>query len=470
MYKKTKAILLVVGMVALLIILAIVFGGANNAGAQDIVNPHPTPPANSVTNAMLKSNAVQDNVVATNAGIQASKIATSTSQDFVNDATETYTGNWQFTQLPTVPTSTPSNNTQVVSYGFLSANAVTLATTSHTPTISVPVVASSVSFSYSGAIASWTVPTVSPYTLSNITIHATGGAGGGGANGGGAGGSGDSVTGTISLTPGTVLWISVGNSGGGSSYNSCASATFNGGGVACSGGGAGGGYTLIANSSTFTTSTILMLAAGGGGAGAGASNPSGTAAFPSGNTGSIGYTGNTGGVGGTQSAGGSGGTGDRINGVAGSFMQGGSAATSSYNIYGGGGGGGGGIYGGGGGGSTSNQTQPSGAGGGGGASYVNSLLISTSTSASNNTGAGSLVISYTENPTITGNDFGGQMIIPSTLTTGTIMFGTQFNSAPGCNLMPSMSARAYGSSTASQLNFTFTQAVTTGSYIGWVCI
>lgn len=61
-------------------------------GSAQIYNPHPTPPSNSVTNAMLTATAVGDNVVDPANPITAEKIATDTTLQFVTNRADTING------------------------------------------------------------------------------------------------------------------------------------------------------------------------------------------------------------------------------------------------------------------------------------------------------------------------------------------------------------------------------------------
>lgn len=190
MNDKLKKIALVAAILAAGMILLLFAGGFGSAGAQEISNPHPTPPSNSITNAMLQNGIVYDANVNASAGIQASKIATSTSQDFVNDATETYTGNWQFTNYPTVPTGTPPSN-GAPSLSYLQSNYVALSG-GGTPIISQNGGALvTVATSTAGTVFSWTAPT----GVTSVTVTISGGGGGGAANlAQGTGGSGGNMS------------------------------------------------------------------------------------------------------------------------------------------------------------------------------------------------------------------------------------------------------------------------------------
>ena len=200
-------------------------------------------------------------------------------------------------------------------------------------------------FSYTGAIQTFTVPS----GVTTLTVTLSGGGGGSGNNQNTNGGSGALVSGTITVTPGQVLTVIVGQ-GGMSNRGSATggSASFGGGGAGGSytpggvaGSGAGGGRSAIQNNSG-----VDLVSAGGGGGGGG------------GNTGSNGGLVGGGFNGGTQSSGGAG-SGTTYKGSSGTgpassiiTIQGGAGFTNNGGIGSAstGGGGGGGYYGGGGGG------------------------------------------------------------------------------------------------------------------------
>jgi gliding motility-associated-like protein len=228
-------------------------------------------------------------------------------------------------------------------------------------------------FSYTGSIQNWTVPT----GVTSLSFTAEGAQGGSGTAGYGVGGLGGRVQGSLSVTPGQALSIYVGqmplsNIGG-----------FNGGGNGANNtyGRGGGGATDIRIGGVALANRVVVAAGGGGG---------GTNCFSAGqNSGGVGggATGGNGyqcnqqtnyvGFGGSQTAGG-------INlgglGQTGGLGQGGNGGTT----YGGGGGGG--YYGGGGG---------SYGGGGGGSSYALATVVSNSIVTSGvRTGNGQLTISW----------------------------------------------------------------------------
>ena len=120
----------------------------------------------------------------------------------------------------------------------------------------VPNIVQPVTFSYTGAAQTYTVP----INTASITITLVGASGGG--SGGYSPGLGARVTTTLSVTPGTTYTIMVGGQGAISTLGG-----FNGGGAApsASGGFSGGGATDIRTSATDLT-TRIAVAGGGGGA------------------------------------------------------------------------------------------------------------------------------------------------------------------------------------------------------------
>lgn len=247
----------------------------------------------------------------------------------------------------------------------------------------------SVTFNYTGAMQTWTVPPC----VTSINVIVAGAKGGGN-----TGGNGARITATLNVTPGQVLNIFAGGQGG------CGNSSggWNGGGTgwasspansaynSCGGGGASDiriGGTALANR--------VIVAGGGGGKSGGSGNVAGGAANC--NNGAAGTsTYGSGGGGGTQTSGGTAGTpwaGTPPGGSAGTLGiggQGGFWSTAS------GGGGGGGYYGGGGGG---NDGCCTGANGGGGGGAGSSLVPAGGTClAANNTGNGYVTITYIVGP------------------------------------------------------------------------
>ena len=228
-------------------------------------------------------------------------------------------------------------------------------------------------FSYTGSIQNWTVPT----GVTSLSFTAEGAQGGSGTAGYGFGGLGGRVQGSLSVTPGQALSIYVGqmplsNIGG-----------FNGGGNGANNtyGRGGGGATDIRIGGVALANRVVVAAGGGGGGTNCFSGNQNNGGVGGGATGGNGYQCNQQtnyvGLGGTQTAGGNnlGGLGQ-----AGGLGQGGNGGTT----YGGGGGGG--YYGGGGG---------SYGGGGGGSSYALATVVSNSIVTSGvRTGNGELTISW----------------------------------------------------------------------------
>jgi hypothetical protein len=238
----------------------------------------------------------------------------------------------------------------------------------------------SVTFAYTGAADSWTVP--AGVTSATFDLY--------GAQGGGSAGNalffaglGGELKATLAVSAGTSIQVTVGGQGAG------LAAGFNGGG----GGGFGGGGASDIRVGGTGLADRKLVAGGGGGAGRTAcvtNADGGAGGGVSGSPGNAGCDGFVAGGGGTQTTGGTGGGG----GVAtdGAFGVGGSGSEL-------GGGGGGGWYGGGGG----NQ-----AGGGGGSSYPdpNNLpagVSNVTTTSGVQTGDGQITITYTL-PGVQGHD------------------------------------------------------------------
>jgi len=224
-----------------------------------------------------------------------------------------------------------------------------------------------VGFNFTGADQTYTVPN----GVTQLLLKIWGAAGGGGDGADGhtpRGGSGAFVEAILSVTPGEVLTVVVGEGGwtgpevgtpltsygnGGTTGNTPLSTH-----AAFTPGGFGGGLSGIANSDK---TTWFAIAGGGGGASRGPKGAGGGGGHPSGLVAGNGYGSDSGsgsgrGGGGTQTAGGSGGTGGRLaNGQAGSALTGGNTASSVAGAGGAGwfgGGAGAGFYNGGGGGSS----------------------------------------------------------------------------------------------------------------------
>jgi trimeric autotransporter adhesin len=237
--------------------------------------------------------------------------------------------------------------------------------------LSVMARAQTVSFNFTGAVQTYTVP--AGVTL--ISVNAAG------ACGGRAyqpiysrGGYGARVTCTMNVTPGQVLNIYVGGGGGFGGIGTAGTGGFNGGAIGSLfpsnyGGGGGGGATDIRMGGTALSNRVIVAGGGGGGAYNYGATDYDRGGDGGGLTGEAGWGANSvgqGGQGGTQTAGGAGSTYSSPNGSPGTLGNGGAGTTASSS----GGGGGGGYYGGGGGYWT---------GGGGGSSFTDPAVTSNVT-------------------------------------------------------------------------------------------
>lgn len=278
-------------------------------------------------------------------------------------------------------------------------------------------------FSYTGAVQTFTVPA----GVTSIAFVVTAGSGGnagpgtGGTNAGGSGttgGTGGSVTGTLTVTPSSSLNLYVGGAGsitGLVTPTTRFSGGFNGGGsaltYACntsSRSGTGGGASDIRVGGTALANRVVVAGGGGGagftncvgnanyfdkgGAGGSGASGQGSNGFGTDTTYVAGY-----GYGATQSAAGSVNSGAPYyysTNCAGSLGIGGSTAMpSTAGWCGQGGGGGGGYYGG--------AAGPAG-GGGGGSSWYNSSLVTVSGNpySSTNVGNGVITLTYLAAPSV----------------------------------------------------------------------
>lgn len=184
-----------------------------------------------------------------------------------------------------------------------------------------------------------------------------------------AGGKGGYATGTLAVTAGESLRVTVGGT-----PSAAGAGGFNGGGLSEGGGAGGGGGSDVRQGGTALADRVIIA---GGGGGAGESNGGGQGGGTSGADGS----GPAAGGGGTQVAGGAAGGGDAS---AGALGQGGAADGSLAA-----GGGGGGYYGGGGGGINVTRGAP----GGGGSGYTGGVT-SASMESGVREGNGVIVITY----------------------------------------------------------------------------
>ena len=242
-------------------------------------------------------------------------------------------------------------------------------------------------FDYSGSIVNFTVPA----GVTSLTIKALGAQGGNGGSGSTAGGLGASMQGTITVTPGQVLKILVGQQG--IQNKGCGN-----------GDGGGGGGSFVTDNSN----NPLVIAGGGGGASYYSNAGQNASITTSGTGGGGGGTGGSNGTGGSapSASGGGGLTGNGANsGWNGGYLTGGKSFTnggtggpgypgySSDGGFGGGGGthscciggGGGGGYSGGAGGGSCN------AGGGGGSYNAGTGPVNT---AGVQTGNGQVIITW----------------------------------------------------------------------------
>jgi hypothetical protein len=240
-----------------------------------------------------------------------------------------------------------------------------------------------VSFNYTGAVQTWTVPA----GVNQIFIDVAG------AQGGNynlvQGGKGGKISCRMAVIPGTLFYITV---GGQSSTNS---AVFGNGGNGGTGantsrnGMAGGGLSAFATANPLTQANALIIAGGGGGAtgriggfGGGTSGANGFATNPS-----------RGGKGGTQVAGGVAGTvfdNNTVLPTAGSTLTGGRGGSVTSSTWTAGGGGGAGFFGGGGGVGGGNEIG----GGGGGSSWSHVSCLQLSNISNFNKGNGRIFIYY----------------------------------------------------------------------------
>ncbi len=245
-------------------------------------------------------------------------------------------------------------------------------------TITIAVPSGSQTFSYTGAQQSWTVPG----GVSSVDIECWGAQGGTSTY---TGGNGGYASGTLSVSPGDVLYVYVGQS------PTSTTGGFNGGGNSGGSGKGGGGASDVRYGGASLSNRVIVGAGGGGGGYMGSSFTGSNGAYGGGLTGGTSTQSSGGwssGEGGTQSAGGAS-TGCIAAGTSGTFGQGGNGINggSSYPT-GWGGGGGGGYYGGGGGGNCGG-----GVGGGGGSSYYGGVSSGTTT-ANTRSGHGQVIISW----------------------------------------------------------------------------
>jgi len=206
-----------------------------------------------------------------------------------------------------------------------------------------------------------------PAGVTSLAVTAVGAGGATSSCGDVAGGEGASLSATVAVSPGEVLFVGVG--GPGQRTLNCGSGGGSGGvggggsGSGQAGGGGGGASLVGVGSPSPGFDSLLVVAGGGGGGGTSAASATGGNAGAAGGPGEDGAVGGGAGTGSAGGAGGAAGSYSGESGADGAFGTGGTGGTSPYE---GAGGGGGGYYGGGGGGGD----QDGGAGGGGGSSFT----------------------------------------------------------------------------------------------------
>ena len=257
-----------------------------------------------------------------------------------------------------------------------------------------------VTFTYTGDYYLWTIPS----GVTTITFDVIGAAGGSAS--GGAGGKGGRITGNLSVTANSNLYVYVGGQGTSATntadqtsaggWNGGGSGTFDNSGQVQNGAGGGGGSDIRTSTNL---STRLIVAGGGGGAASSNCGAGGAGGGTTGGTGNFCSSAVAGG-GGTQSGGGTAHT--NRGATAGTLGQGGSAA--SANAWGSAGGGGG-YYGGGAGSSTADHGAGYSASGGGGSSFSNATYASSvAHTQGHQSGNGQIVIGYST-PDVTAPSF-----------------------------------------------------------------
>jgi hypothetical protein len=248
-----------------------------------------------------------------------------------------------------------------------------------------------VTFNYTGAIQTWTVPA----GVNFVYVEAFGAQGGN--QGPNIGGRGGKVSCSLPVTPGQVLHITV----GGQSSNNIAVFGFGGNGGSATNHGtvarAGGGLSGISSADPITQANAFLIAAGGGGcASSGFAGSGGAGGGLNGTDAPSTYGGTpTRGRGATQLAGGAAGSPFDANSIlptAGSAISGGTGGSVSglNSNWNGGGGGGAGFFGGGGA-AGGGDAQGS---GGGGSSWTSNSCINVQNISNSNSGHGYIHIYY----------------------------------------------------------------------------
>jgi hypothetical protein len=253
-----------------------------------------------------------------------------------------------------------------------------------------PVYKNNITFQYTGAIQTWTIPA----GVTTLFVESFGAAGGDANTT--LGGKGGKVTSNIPVIPGQVIYITV----GGKPTTQTPVYGYAGTGGYCSGNSssvsrAGGGLSAIATANPLTQTNALLIAAGGGGASFGYS-PNSTGGNGGGTTGADGVGGfnsNCQGRGGSPTSGGIAGTPydpNTTQPTAGSAINGGNGGVVSVSTHNGGAGGGAGYFGGGGG-AGGGAAQ---GGGGGGSSWTHASCANTLHFSGVNSGNGYIIIYY----------------------------------------------------------------------------
>ncbi len=255
-------------------------------------------------------------------------------------------------------------------------------------------------FAFTGAAQSFVVPA----WITQVTISASGAAGG--SDGCFNPAAGGTTTATIPVSPGETLTVYVGGAGAAGTSAGPGAGGFNGGGTGgrntvvgvptmWSSGGGGGASDVRRGGATLADRVVV---AGGGGGAAGATGGQGGGATGATGGQCTGALCAPGGAGGTQATGGASGDVDAgSGGTAGSLGTGGDGAAGSTCNCAAGGGGGGGYYGGGGGGGFTGACASNyGGAGGGGSSFADPAATGITMLAGTQNGDGQVTIAYDE--------------------------------------------------------------------------
>jgi hypothetical protein len=240
------------------------------------------------------------------------------------------------------------------------------------PSLTLPLAVNQ-TFHCSGQAQQWTVPP----GVSQLQVHAVG-ASGTAPDGGSKGGLGAEIYGGMTVSPGQVLTVRVGCSGGFGGHSGGGSGS----GTIDESGGRGGGSSTV----SIGASTVVEAGGGGGGGGdAGTRNSPDFTFFPGGDGGSAGGKAQPG-------QGGASGPAPGPDGGCGGCRSAGNGGSGQNQFEAGGGGGGGGLRGGGGGGGAT-ISQDSGGGGGAGSSYLSPALRNGSLDTARYRGDGQVTLS-----------------------------------------------------------------------------